>query len=798
MEEQRVPETRVQLDQRLLSGIPTGKKSSDESFTINFGDLDSLNHLTPGVHLPNRVETTKTVRIQSEYSTDPSTYEVPSFSTKFAGGSLQLHPGSTSHKSRSSSYEALGPKVTSSRLEGTFHSTPKLSENKSFVLSSYSPVLNAVVPKSQSTTTRPSSTSSTSPPFQIGTSFKISKTSKSSGHINTRQYLAPLRLSTKESSELSDLPIKSPPSPDEVTCDSGLGDPYLNEEDRLRSHVAQLEGRLQVYTKETETWLRERAELFTEASSLRKRLEIAQKNYEEVKEKHQLKVGEMKTRTECAEGELQQLKINLSQKCQETGELAKKLTAAQQEIASLKSQLTEVQQKSAAKDQAIESLKEKLAQLHADVESFRYAHSQMLESKTDLSAELSSLKQSQEWYSEQLQLTQAARDRLQNELLATQKWLNEGGTSAQHLVQENARLETKLLSSEAALADAKRNLSRQLEAIRADIWERESVFEKLVAERSSLESFCQQKSAQLSDCQARIKALQNNLAEAENESSSHRTSLENDKLSRLDGKNNELTESVNNLLEEKATLEASLRAAHSERLELTSCLNQLKNDMSGLDNKYCALHHELEAKNSELISLLSSRDELTGDLEVLQAGLQAKLNELEELRVENEHLQSTLASFRAENEGLREDMRRLSEALQQAEASIKPACEMAAQKAKEPLLAELSQSTAEVDRLKDDLHKVNIQLNDLLADQERHCILLKEHQGLQEKYDSLLATRAAEDMQASQNSNALSQKLKEAEAAYSETLTVKTRELDSLTQQLNAKTAEVLQMSAQL
>nr|VZH89056.1 unnamed protein product [Spirometra erinaceieuropaei] len=842
MEKQRVPETRVQLDQRLLSEVPAGKKLSDESFTINFGDLDSLNRLTPGVHLPNRVETTTTVHIQSEFSTDPSTYEVPSFSTEVAGGSLNLRSSPTQHKSRSSSYEALRSKVTSTRFESAFHSTPKLSGSKPFVSSSFSPVSNAL-PTSRSATTRASSTSPTSPPsFQIGTSFTLSEASKSNGRIDTRQYLAPLRLSTKDSSELNDHSRNDPPSPDEITCDSGLGDPYPNEEDRLRLHVARLEGRLLVYSKEAETWLRERAELFTEASSLRKRLEIAQKNYEEVKEKHQTKVDEMKTRTECAEGELQQLRASFSQKCQETEQLAKKLTSAQQETASLKGQLTEVQQKSAAKDQAIESLKEKLAQLHADVESFRYAHSQMLENKTDLSAELSSLKQSQEWYSQQLQLTQAARDRLQNELLATQRWLNEGGTSAHQLAQENARLETKLLASEAALADAKRNLSRQLEAIRADIWERESVFEKLVAERSSLESFCQQKSIQLSDCQARITALQNNLAEAENETSSHRTSLEklnhtlqtveterdalrrsvnnletqltqqrsamdeqmaqyatlNEKLSRLDGKNNELTENVNRLLEEKATLEASLRSAQSERLELTACLNQLKNDMSGLDNKYCALHHELEAKNGELISLLSSRDELTGDLEVLQAGLQAKLNELEELRMENEHLQSTLASFRAENEGLREDMRRLSVALEKVEASIKPACEVAAEKAKEPLLAELSQSTAEVNRLKDNLHKVNVQLKDLLADQERHCILIKEHQGLQEQYDSLLATRAAEAMQASLNHSTLSQKLKEAEAVYSENLTQKSREIDSLTEQLNAKTTEVLQISAQL
>ncbi|VDL86020.1 unnamed protein product [Schistocephalus solidus] len=778
MEKQRVPETRVQLDQRLLSG-------------------ESL-------HSPS---------------------------------------GSIQHKSRCSSYEALRSKVTTSRFESTFHSTPKLSESKSFVASSFSPVLNELLPKSQITTTRPSSTGPTSPPsFQIGTSFTLSEASKSSGRIDTRQYFAPLKLSTKGSSELNDLPRNDPPSPDEITCDSGLGDPYPNEEDRLRLHVARLEGRLLVYSKEAETWLRERAELFTEASSLRKRLEIAQKNYEEVKEKLKIKVNEMKTRTECAEGELHQIKASLSQKCQETEQLTKKLTSAQQETASLRGQLTEVKQKSAAKDQAIESLKEKLAQLHADVESFRYAHSQMLENKTDLSAELSSLKQSQQWYSEQLQLTQAARDRLQNELLATQRWLNEGGTSAHQLAQENARLETKLLASEAALADAKRNLSRQLEAIRADIWERESVFEKLVAERSSLESFCQQKSLQLSDCQARITALQNNLAEAENETSSHRSSLEklsytlrtveserdvlkrsvnnletqlsqqrsamdeqmtqyatlNEKLSRLDGKNNELTENVNKLLEEKATLEASLRAAQSERLELTSCLNQLKNDMSGLDNKYCALYHELEAKNGELISLLSSRDELTGDLEVLQAGLQAKLNELEELRMENEHLQSTLASFRVENEGLREDMRRLSEALQKAEASIKPACDMAAQKAKEPLLAELSQSTAKVDHLKDDLHKVNLQLKDLLVDQERYCILIKEHQGLQEKYDSLLATRTAEAMQACLDNNTLSQKLQEAEAVYSETLALKSREIDSLTEQLNTKTAEVLQISTQL
>lgn len=627
----------------------------------------------------------------------------------------------------------------------------------------------------------------------------------------------------------------SPPSPDELTCDSGMDEVSMAEEDRLRLHAACLEGRLSVYGREADTWLRERAELSAELASLRKQFDIVQANQREFKEQTDQRVAEAVSKSREVHESLATTKQELVAKMQEAERLESTLSAARQESTSLRTQLMDAQQNNAAKEQAISSLKTKLSELYADLEGFRNAHAQALDSETDLNAELASLRRSQEWYSEQLQLTQAARERLQNELNSMRKWLDQGGTSAQQLAQENARLETQVLSGEAALAEAKRNLSRQLESIRADIVEREAVFEKIAAERSSLESLCSHKSIQITELQGRLLALQGDLNESDLEISNLRTSLNELKqtfysveserdnlratlasleaqlnsqkiqmdeqlvkykqvcaeLNNLEGNSQKMSTQLDKALEEKAVLDASLQATYNERANLDSCLNHLKDEMSRVETNFHGLQVELDAKNSELGAVLVMRDELSSDMEVLQATLEEKIERIKNLVNEKEHLQNTCLSLQGENEGLRDDMRKLQE-------SIAPACEEAAKKASEPLTAELEKASSLSEALRHELAGLRDQVASLLVEQERHCALLAQHQELQKQYDDLQVAYNTSVDQARTKEAELSQKFLQLESTCSQSLLIKSSEIEALTLQLSEKTTESLSLQSEI
>ncbi|VDD79470.1 unnamed protein product [Mesocestoides corti] len=764
--EAHIPETRVQIDQALLSGgsdLIEQRKNADylADLRISIDKFGSLNQLSPGVHQPS-----------------------------FLGD--QAVTNSSPALSHLSSHVApMGNKSQSSTILNSV-----LSNNKMTMCTSTagSHVDTSAAKLSQK-------------PIVLGlTNVHISDEASA-----TSAYAIPERAS----------------SPDELTCDSGMDDLSMAEEDRLRLHAACLEGRLSVYGREAETWLRERAELSSEAASLRKRLEATESSLCEIKEQSDRKIAEalVKSREACESLRLTQ--EQLAAKTSENEQLSANLAAARHDSMSLKSQLTDIQQSSFAKDQALSSLKEKMSELYADLESFRFAHSQALDNKTDLNAELASLRRSQEWYREQLQLTQAARNRLEEELNSMRKWLQQGGTSTQQLAQENARLETQVLSNEAALAEAKRNLSRQLETIRSDIVEREAVFEKIVAERDALESMCQQKSNKVLEFQTRISSLQADLNEAELEVSGLCSSLdqlkntlqcvetERDnlrtmvnslesqlnqqkllmdqqlakhkevcaKLIRLEGSNSELTANLNKALEEKAAIEASLQATYKERATLDACLIQLKDDISRVESNFSSLQCELESKNSELSSVLVIRDELSSDLEVLQATLREKAEQIQEIKTEREQLQNASLSLQAENEGLRDDIKRLQD-------SIGPACEDAANKARQPLITEIERLSTLSDSLQTELLGLRDQVTNLLVEQERYCTLLTRHQSLQQEYDELKSTHTASVEEANAKQSELCQKLQQIEVSCSQTLLEKSSEIDSLTHRLDEKVKE--------
>ncbi|KAM3187720.1 hypothetical protein ACTXT7_001762 [Hymenolepis weldensis] len=766
--ETRIPETRVRIDQHFMSDESNLSQSArpDTEIRISIDKISSLNQLIPDVH-----------NNSSAYSTFPRGQHIAT-------------------------------------------STPILA-----------------YPTLQKPTSKDRSLSSTYLPSISNTNGVSTPALQSNTHIETTltPYSQKLLTNGKETNHHNQIPQDRAASPDELTCDSGLDDLSIAEEDRLRLHAACLEGRLLVYGREAEIWLRERAELSTEAATLRKRLEAAKCTLTEVKTQSDQRIAEALTKSREAQESLRQAQEQLNLKTRENEQLSASLTAAQTNSISLKSQLSDVQQNSVAKDQALGSLREKMAELYADMESIRMAYSQTLDHKTDLNAELASLRRSQEWYREQLQLTEAARDRLMDQLSSMRNWLDQSGTSAQQLAQENARLETQVMSGEAALAEAKRSLTHELEAIRADILEREAIFEKIVAERSDLESLCKQKTHQINECQNRISALQADLSETEMELSGLRASLDHiqhilqcveterdnlrvtvtgleaqlnqqkslmdqqlaqykdvcSKLTRLEANNYEQSAALNRALEEKASLESSLQATYAEKATLDACLNQLREDMSRVESNFNALQSELDSRSSELSNVLLIRDELSNDIEVLQSNLQEKNEKIKELKTERKQLQNASLTLQSENEGLRDDIKRL-------EDSIGPACEEAANKAREPFITEVDRLNTQSTQLQTELSGLRGQVSSLLAVQERYCSLMQSHQTLQEQYDILQANHNASVEEAYAKQTELSQRLQEVKASYSEALATKASEIDSLTRQLNEKTNETLALQAEI
>ncbi|KAF8572037.1 hypothetical protein P879_00064 [Paragonimus westermani] len=383
----------------------------------------------------------------------------------------------------------------------------------------------------------------------------------------------------------------------------------------------------------------------------------------------------------------------LAHRTVEVDQVAKELVSIRSTEKKLRSRLNDLKSSDSIKSETVLSLKAKIAELYADVESLRCAHSQAIDHQTDLQEEVASLKRSRDWYEKQMRLAQSVRDHIEIEAERLRSLLKEGNEINHRLTHENACLQAQLACDRASLADAKRNLSRQLESIRVDMVEREAIFERIANERARLENLSVKRCEEVSGLQVEVRNLRSELEAADLQMARQRSRLQQleGELLNAESKRIELQETLHavesqytiqenhlreqmslnaealdriktleathkknellfsSTLEENSSVAAALSAACKERDTLNSYLSSLKENMAKIERSFEKVRAELELKNVQLIRVMEQRDDLLKQLGVTQTQIESTNFIAEKLRCDEEELSIVLKGVRQEH-----------------------------------------------------------------------------------------------------------------------------------------------------
>ncbi|KER31157.1 hypothetical protein T265_02596 [Opisthorchis viverrini] len=366
------------------------------------------------------------------------------------------------------------------------------------------------------------------------------------------------------------------------------------------------------------------------------------------------------------EEEVRQLRCRLASQSIEAEKVAAELASVRRVERAIRSELIDLNHSGSVKADTVSNLTTKIAELYADIESLRCAHSHAIDHQTDLQAEVSSLKRSRDWYSEQLRAKQSAHDRTEADLNRLRGLLKENSDVNHRLTHENACLRAQVACTTAALADAKRNISQQLESIRVDMIEREVIFERIANERAGLEKINVRRSDEVNDLQTEVFHLKTELSTTDEQVARQRARLEQleEALSCAETRRSELQEMlqavehqqqlqecqlsekmaeladalirINSLetecerqtglllstTEERDAALSALEAACRERDTLNTYLGTLKASMTKIEESFDKLKYELQAKSDQLSELTEQKSQLYAQLEAAQAQLE--------------------------------------------------------------------------------------------------------------------------------------------------------------------------------
>ncbi|CAH8454437.1 unnamed protein product [Schistosoma turkestanicum] len=414
------------------------------------------------------------------------------------------------------------------------------------------------------------------------------------------------------------------------------------------------------------------------------------------------------------EKELSYVRQELTERTEEAEEIAHELIRIKNEEKQFTEQLQELTRDGSAKADTIAKLKEKVSELYVEVESLRCSHLQAISHQKDLQKEIDSLKCSRDWYADQLRLAQCVRDRIQNEPGRINNLLRDSSEINHRLAHENACLQAQLACSRAALADAKRNLSRQLESIRVDMIEREAVFKRITAERALFEITSRQRAdeirelkTQVSHFKMELKSTEEHLSLQKNKlldaeralevAESRRSELQNqldaferehftkesyldDQIARYgivleslkDYENGHKSKAIliDEILEEKASLTAALSASKHEKEMLNNYLINLKDNLIRVEESFSILRCEIESKSAQIVELTSQRDNMADKIKSLYNQLSDYYKVIENLQKEKEELNSSLKVLRMEIEDSHNNLNKLDLSLQKTDVAV--------------------------------------------------------------------------------------------------------------------------------
>ncbi|XP_049788353.1 golgin subfamily A member 3-like [Schistocerca cancellata] len=318
----------------------------------------------------------------------------------------------------------------------------------------------------------------------------------------------------------------------------------------------------------------------------------------------------------------------------------------------LRIELQELQVELESKIGSVSGLKSKITDLHMECQSLLQGKLKAENSVTTLKNDLISSQKLTSWYRDQLHLSQAARTKVQQDLMASQTNLMSYSQAVEKLRAEKSQLQNLVDDLEQKMVREKQNLVRKLEVIQAEMFSREAVLLSQVRpdgnsegvaskDPKSLEttSLLENPADKVSELEQQVDELRKDIIHRDNritqleeenaallikanelqiiinEKNACQQNIEN-KYGHLEMSNQHLKDALKtteqqlmDIKNEKIALEVTLSAALREKAEIDSSIKQLREDISCIQHSYTAMKTKLLEKEKEIIDVKEKLEE---------------------------------------------------------------------------------------------------------------------------------------------------------------------------------------------
>ncbi|XP_042880601.1 golgin subfamily B member 1-like isoform X2 [Penaeus japonicus] len=364
----------------------------------------------------------------------------------------------------------------------------------------------------------------------------------------------------------------------------------------------------------------------------------------------------------------------------------------------------------------LDGLRSRLSHVQEDCEAKTKAQIQAETAANKSTMELQKSNASSLWYQEQLQIAQAARAKLQQDLLDTKSSLAKITSEKDTLEITVQTMKREAEDGQARTVREKASLVAHLEALQADMAEREALVSQLERDRGSDTKLMEDRRQRLEQDRQRIHKLRLDLADTERQLDfvkddlKHKCSLltryENElkdlrtseavnqevlgerdiRISNLEQTVDELKSSlskhqeegkikdtsINILKEEKLKLEVRLAAANNEKKEVDDAIIKVREDMTKLSSNFYRMKHDLAAKDRQIEVHKKETEEILKARTILEKKYEALekkttedeekkklMKEMSELKLEIKELSSTKEKAESEQVGLKQILKSL-------------------------------------------------------------------------------------------------------------------------------------------
>jgi chromosome segregation ATPase len=400
-----------------------------------------------------------------------------------------------------------------------------------------------------------------------------------------------------------------------------------------------------------------------------------------------------------ADSQIQDLTVQLELRNSEVSQWKEEVQAAEDANEKLRIELQELKIEAESKNGAIQGLKSKMSEQHIEIQSLLQAKLKAENNLTSLKNEIETTKKSGCWYRDQLHACQAAKVKVQQELITSQENIMSQSHQIERMKGEIANLHQVVEKTQHRAVREKEALMRKLEVIQADMLEREAtIFSQIYNESSTdsintvtakLKRLEEEKSKMLSLSDTAVQELKEEITSLKNELRTKETALEasetenaqlmmrvtvlqktlnekdlavhllENKYKNIEMSHSHLEESLKlkeqTLLElkhGKVTAEVALAAAERERKEVDMAISKLRDDFAHITASYQMMKAELREKEKHITNLKA-------DINVLHNEKQSQVETINELGKTEEAFRE-LQSRMSQTEALEQQVEELS------------------------------------------------------------------------------------------------------------------------------------------